>query len=96
MKNCQCFINTPCVIHNQLSAPQLKNPIKSGFVQTKIINETISEIVKPKDVCFKYYELYCSTNNNGQRTLLKCAWCNKHLCYYHLIEDIHLHLQQLF
>ena len=92
MKDRQCFINMHCVIHNQLSAPQFKNLIESGFVQAKVINETIGEIVKPKDVCFKFYELYYSTNNCGQRTLLKCARCNKYLCYYHLIEDIHLHL----
>ncbi|CAF2909990.1 unnamed protein product [Rotaria sp. Silwood2] len=92
MKDRQYFINMHCVIHNQLSAPQFKNLINSGFVQAKIVNETISEIEKPKDICFKFYELYCSIDNCGQRTLLKCAWCNKHLCYYHLIEDIHFHL----
>ena len=92
MKNRQCFINMHCVIHNQLSAPQFENLVKSGFAHAEIINETIDEIKKPKDVCFKFDELYCSNNNCGQRTLLKYAWCNKHLCYYHLIEDIHLHL----
>ena len=92
MKDRQCFINMHCVIHNQLSAPRFKNLIEFGSVQAKIISETIGEIMKPKDVRFKFRELYCSTNNYGQRTLLKCAWCNKHLRYYHLIEDIHLYL----
>ena len=88
----QCFINMHCVIHNQLSSPQFKSLIKSGFMQAKIINETIGEIKKPQYVCFQFYELYCSINNCGQRTLLKCAGCNKHVCYYHFIEDNHLHL----
>ncbi|CAF5023662.1 unnamed protein product, partial [Rotaria sp. Silwood1] len=45
----QCFINMHSVIHNQLSAPQFKNLIKNGFIQARIINETIGQIEKPKD-----------------------------------------------
>ncbi|CAF1589443.1 unnamed protein product [Rotaria magnacalcarata] len=56
----QYFINMHSIIHNQLSAPQFKNLIKSGFVQAKILNETVDEIKKPKDVCFKLYDLDCS------------------------------------
>jgi len=88
----QYFINMHSIIHNQLSAPQFKNLIKSGFVRANILNETIGEINKPKDVCFKFYDLYCSVIRCGERTLLACAWCKKTLCYYHLIEDLHLHL----
>ncbi len=88
----QYFINMHSVIHNQLSAPQFKNLIKNGFKQAGLVNETIGQIDKPKDVCFKFYNLYCSTKNCNERTLLMCAWCEKFLCYYHLIEDIHLHL----
>ena len=88
----QYFINVHCVIHNQLSAPQFKNLIKNGFIQAQIINETIDQIEKPKDVCFRFYDLHCSINNCNERTLLMCAWCKKALCYYHLIEDLHLHL----
>lgn len=88
----QYFINTHSIIHNQSSAPQFKNLIKSGFVQAKILNETVGEINKPKDICFKSYDLYCSVTNCEERTLLICAWCKRHLCYYHLIEDLHLHL----
>ena len=46
------------VIHNQLSVPQFKNLIKSGFVQAMIINETIGEIKKLKHAYFKFYELF--------------------------------------
>ena len=92
MTDRQYFINLHSVIHNQLSALQFQNLIKSGFVQAKIINETISKIDKPKDVCFKFYDLYCSTINCEERTLLLCVWCKKTPCYYHLIEDLHLHL----
>ncbi len=88
----QYFINIHSVIHNQLSAPQFKNLIKNGFIQAQITNETIDQIEKPKDVCFKFYDLYCSINNCNERTLLLCAWCREDLCYYHLIEDLHLHL----
>ncbi|CAF2135841.1 unnamed protein product, partial [Rotaria magnacalcarata] len=59
----QYFINTHSVIHNQLSAPQFKNLIQNGFIQAGITNATIGQIEKPKDVCFKFYDLYCSTNN---------------------------------
>ncbi len=88
----QYFINMHAVIHNQLSAPQFKNLIKNGFIQARITNETIGQIEKPKDVCFKFYDLYCSINNCNERTLLMCAWCKKTLCYYHLIQGLHLHL----
>jgi hypothetical protein len=88
----QYFINIHSVTHNQLSAPQFKNLIKSGFVKAKIVNETIGVINKPKDVCFKFYDRYCSVTDCKERTLLICAWCKMHLCYFHLIEDIHLHL----
>ncbi|CAF4024087.1 unnamed protein product [Rotaria magnacalcarata] len=88
----QYFINMHSVIHNQLSAPQFKNLIKSGFIQARITNETIGQIEKPKNVCFKFYDLDCSINSCNERTLLMCAWCKKALCYYHLIEDLHLHL----
>jgi len=88
----QYFINMHSVIHNQLSAPQFKNLIKNGFIQARITNETNGHIEKPKDVCFKFYDLYCSVNNCNERTLLMCAWCKQALCYYHLIEDLHLHL----
>ena len=91
MNDRQYFINIHSIIHNQLSAPQLKNVIKSGFVQAEILNETVGEINKPKDVCFKFYDRYCSINRCEERSLLACAWCEKHLCYYHLIEDLHLH-----
>ncbi|CAF4628267.1 unnamed protein product, partial [Rotaria sp. Silwood2] len=87
----QYFINMHSAIHNQLSAPQFKNLIRSGFIQAKILNQTVGEIKKPKDVCFKFYDLYCSVVRCGERTLLTCAWCKRHLCYYHLIEDLHLH-----
>ncbi|CAF1299200.1 unnamed protein product [Rotaria sordida] len=59
----QYFINMHSVIHNQLSAPQFKNLIKNGFMQARIANETNGHIEKPKDVCFKFYDLYCSVNN---------------------------------
>ena len=49
----QGFINTHVIIHNQLSTPQFRNLIKSRFVQAKITNETVGEICKPKDICFK-------------------------------------------
>ncbi len=88
----QYFINVHSVIHNQLSAAQFKNLIKSGFVQATILNETVGEINKPNDVCFKFYDLYCSVIRCEERTLLTCAWCKRHLCYFHLIEDLHLHL----
>jgi hypothetical protein len=88
----QYFINTHCVIHNQLCAPQFKNLIKNGFIQARTKNETIGRIEKAKDVCFKFYDLYCSINNCNERTLLTCGCCKKALCYYHLIEDLHLHL----
>ena len=91
----QYFINMHSIIHNQLSAPQFKNLIKSGFVQANILNETIGEINKPKDVCFKFYDLYCSVIRCKERTLLTCAWCEKPLCYYHLIENLHLHLEHI-
>ncbi|CAF4917535.1 unnamed protein product, partial [Rotaria socialis] len=66
----QYFINTHSVIHNQLSAPQFKNLIQNGFIQAGITNAAIGQIEKPKDVCFKFYDLYCSTNNGNERTLL--------------------------
>ena len=88
----QYFINIHSVIYNQLSAPEFKNLIKHEFIQAQIIKETIGQIEKPKDVCFKFYHLYCSINNCNERTLLMCAWCRKALCYYHLVEDLHLHL----
>ena len=69
----QYFINMHSIIHNQLSVPQFKNLIKSGFVQAKILNETVGEINKPTDVCFKFYDLYCSTIRCEERTLLTCA-----------------------
>jgi hypothetical protein len=88
----QYFINVHSIIHNQLSAPAFTNLIKNGFVQARITNETIGQIEKPKDVCFRFYDLYCSINNCNERTLLMCSWCKKTLCYYHLVEDLHLHL----
>ena len=92
LRDRQYCINMHSVIHNQLSAPQFKNLVRFGFIQAKIINEPVGEIKKPKDVCFKFYDLYCSIARCSERTLLTCAWCKKHLCYYHLIEDLHLHL----
>jgi hypothetical protein len=88
----QYFINIHSIIHNQLSAPPFTNLIKNGFIQARITNETIGQIEKPKDFCFSFYDLYCSINNCNERTLLMCAWCKKTLCYYHLVEDLHLHL----
>ncbi len=88
----QYFINMHSIIHNQLSAPQFKNLIKNGFIQARITNESIGPIEKPKDVCFKFYDLYCSIKNCNERTLFMCAWCKKALCHYHLTEDLHLHL----
>ncbi len=92
LSDCQYFINIHSVIHNQLSAPQFNNLIKNGFMQARITTETIGQIEKPKDVCFKFYDLYCSINDCNQRTLLMCAWYKEALCYYHLIEDLHVHL----
>ncbi|CAF5128883.1 unnamed protein product, partial [Rotaria sp. Silwood1] len=39
----QYFINIHSVIHNQLSAPQFNNLIKSGFIQARIMTETIGQ-----------------------------------------------------
>ncbi|CAF3432180.1 unnamed protein product, partial [Rotaria socialis] len=86
------FINMHSIIHNQLSAPEFKNLIKSGFVEAKTLNETVGEVKKPKGVSFKFYDFYCSVTRCEERTLLTCAWCKRHLCYFHLIEDLHLHL----
>ncbi len=96
LNNNQYFVNMHSIIHNQLSAPQFKNLIKSGFVQAKIFNETIGKINKPKEIYFKFYDLYCSVSGCEERILLICAWCQEHLCYYHLIEDLHLHLLYMF
>jgi hypothetical protein len=73
----QYFINIHSIIHNQLSAPLFTNLIKSGFIQARITNETTGQIEKPKDVCFRFYDLYCSINNCNERTLLMCAWYKK-------------------
>ncbi|CAF1050956.1 unnamed protein product [Rotaria magnacalcarata] len=88
----QYFINVHCIIHNQLSASAFTNLIKNGFVQARITNETIGQIEKPKDVCLRFYDLYCSIKNCNERTLLICSSCKKTLCCYHLVEDLHLHL----
>ncbi|CAF1070571.1 unnamed protein product [Rotaria sordida] len=45
----QYFITIHSIIHNQLSAPQFKNLIKSGFIPAPIINEIIGQIEKPTD-----------------------------------------------
>ena len=92
LNDLQYLINTQFIIHNQLSAPQFKNLIKSGFVQARMLNETVGEIKKPKDVCFKFCDLYCSVTRFEERTLLICAWRKRQLCYFHLVEDLHLHL----
>jgi hypothetical protein len=73
----QYFINMHSVIHNQLSAPQVKNLNKKGFTQAGITNETMGQIEKPKDVCFRFYDLYCPINNCNERTLSMCAWCKR-------------------
>ena len=79
MNDRQYFINMQSVIHNQLSSPAVKNLIKSGFINGGIIHEIIEYIKKPSDICFKFYDLYCSMTNYENRTLLICAWCKKHL-----------------
>jgi hypothetical protein len=66
----QYFINIHSVIHNQLSAPQFKNLVKRRFAEAKILNETIDEINKPKEVYFKYCDLCCSVTNCEEQTLL--------------------------
>ena len=86
------LINIQFIIHHQIFAPQFKNFIKSGFVQARILIETDGEIKKPKDVCFKFCDLYCSVTRCEERTLLICAWCKRHICYFRLVEDLHLHL----
>ncbi|CAF4211609.1 unnamed protein product [Rotaria magnacalcarata] len=88
----QCFINTDAVIHNQLSIPQFTNLIQNGFIQAGVTNATVGQIEKPEDVSLEFSDLYCSTSNCNERTLLIYAWCRKALCYYHLIEQLHLHL----
>ena len=50
----QGFINAHAIIHNHLSAPQLKNVSNAGFVQAKIINEMIGKIYKPKNICLQF------------------------------------------
>lgn len=66
------LIDTP--MYNQLSAPQFKNLIKSGFIEAKILDETIGEIIKPKNVSCEFCDLSCSVTRCGERTLLACAW----------------------
>jgi hypothetical protein len=74
MTDLQYFINMHSVIHhNQLSAPKFQNLIKSRFLQAKIMKETISKIDQPKDIYFKFYDLYCSIIHFEERTLLMCV-----------------------
>jgi hypothetical protein len=51
-QHCQHFMDMYSIIHNQLSAPQLRNLIKSRFVQAKILNESIVKTDKSKDIYF--------------------------------------------
>ena len=88
----QYFINMQVVIHNLLSAPTFKNLIRSEFINVGIIHETIEDIKKLNDICFKFHDLYYSMINCENRTLLICAWCRKHFCHYHLIQNIYIHL----
>ncbi len=69
----QYFINMHSIVHNQLSAQQFKNLIKSGFVQAKILNEAVGEIKESKDVYFKFYDLSCLVIRCEERTLLTCT-----------------------
>ncbi len=46
ISNHQYFINIHFVIQNQLSAPQFKNLIKNGFIQARITDETIGQILR--------------------------------------------------
>ena len=46
---------------------------RCGFIQAKVLNETVGEIKKPKDVCFKFYDLYCLVAYCGERSLVTCA-----------------------
>jgi hypothetical protein len=92
MTDRQYFINLHSFIHNQLSAPVFRNLIKSGFIDATIVNGTVREINKPIDVCFKFHKIFCSISDCEERTLLICAWCKKHYCHYHLVQDLHVHL----
>lgn len=92
MSDRQYFINLHSFIHNQLCAPPFQNLIKSGFTNAKIVHGPIGTIRKPKDVCFTFHDLDCSISDCEAPTLMTCAWCEKHFCHYHLVQDLHLHL----
>ncbi|CAF3192227.1 unnamed protein product [Rotaria sp. Silwood2] len=66
----QCYINIQSVIHNQLSASQFENLIKSGLIRARIINETSEEPEKPKDdeklFIDKYSIEYKNSYNNDE------------------------------
>lgn len=79
-----------CVVWYQFVHPRFHNFVKHAWSQAGYI-ERPAPYDSPTDYCLKYpIENFCQNENCESAAFMRCAHCEKVLCMFHTITELHI------
>lgn len=81
--------------HRQFSAPQFVPFIKFSWIKAGYFEESHERFVTPVQFCFKDLSIdICEMMKTkdescNESVFIRCAWCEKYICFEHFFEDFH-------
>lgn len=89
------IIKLQSLIHNQLSAPKHHDVFAYAWYKSGYVDERPNEFENPVSFAFTQQDFVhpprCSIC--GSHAIIRCAWCNKFLCFQHFFEEFHHHVE---
>lgn len=81
------------LIHNQFSHPRFQNLIRYAWHKAGYFDAHPGQFVTPVDFCFpkELPSLICQNDNCDLETFIRCAHCEKVLCWDCFFVDFHFH-----
>jgi len=77
------------LLHFILSAPVLQPMIEYSWILAGLLEKQV-EHVNVYDVCFKFSETECQTNDCNQLAFINCSWCRTIICFHHFFQQYHV------
>ena len=79
------------LIHNQFSNARFVDVIKYAWFTSGWLTQRPPRFTTPAQFCFRRLPVKCGEDNCTQRSFIRCAHCEKLLCFQQFYFDFHTH-----
>lgn len=84
-------IKIQSLIYNKFQAPRFVNFLKYSWVKAGYYEEDLGEFDHPVRFCLDPSSFPSHCYHCMASVIIKCAWCEKHLCFVHFFKQYHIH-----